>query len=182
MAPSGQLTSTTLLKSLRDGRFVGRWVLDGARTEVLFKSRYMWGLVPLKGTFHHVRGHAIVSEASDVTGTISVGAASVDTGNKTRDERLRSADFFDAANYPDICFSIEGATPFGWGMSGWGRLTVRGKTSPLFFDAAVSSGDGETSVDGDFEINRADFGLGWNQMRMASMQSTITAHLVFTHQ
>jgi polyisoprenoid-binding protein YceI len=115
MAPTGQLTSTTLLKSLRDGQFAGTWVLDAARSEIRFKSTYMWGLVPVKGTFHQVSGDATVSIDGDVTGTISVAAASVDTNNTGRDERLRSVAFFDATNYPEIHLSIEGAAPYGWG-------------------------------------------------------------------
>ena len=182
MAPSGQLTSTTLLKSLRDGQFVGQWELDAARSEVRFKSRYMWGLVPVKGTFHRVSGNVTVSGAGDVTGTISVAAGSVDTNNNKRDERLRSAEFLDATNYPDIHYSIEGASPYGWGMSGWGRLTVHGRTCPLFFDALITRDDGEAWLDAEVQVNRADFDLRWNQIRTASMHITVTVHLVFTHQ
>jgi polyisoprenoid-binding protein YceI len=182
MAPAALLTSTTLLKSLRAGEFVGTWVLDAARSEVRFKSRYLWGLVPVKGKFRQVSGNASVSVAGDVIGMISVAAASVDTNDEKRDELLRSANLLDAAKYPDIHFNIEGATPYGWGASGWGRLTIRGTTCPLFFDAAVSSGDGEAWVDAEVQINRADFGLTWNRLRIASMDNSLTVHLVFTHQ
>ena len=180
MAPSGQLTSTSLLKSLRDGQFAGTWVLDAASSQIRFKSRYMWGLVPLRGTFRQVSGYATVSITGDVTGTISLAAASVDTNNTRRDERLRSVACLDATNYPEIHFSIEGAAPHGWGLSGWGRLTVRGRTCPLSFDALVFGGDGEAQVDAEVPINRADYGLTWNPMRMASLQAMLTVHLVLT--
>lgn len=49
------------------------------------------------------------------------------------------------------------------------------------FDAAASAaGDGEIRLDAEVRINRADFGLTWNQMGMASMHSTLTIHAVFT--
>ena len=62
-----------------------------------------------------------------------------------------------------------------------GDLTVRDRTRPVTFDARVSVVDsGEIWLDGEVQINRADFGLTWNQMGMAGMHNTITVHTVFT--
>ena len=36
-----------------------------------------------------------------------MAAESIDTKNKKRDEHLRSADFFDVGNYPDITFTVD---------------------------------------------------------------------------
>ena len=63
-----------------------------------------------------------------------------------------------------------------------GSLTVRGSTRPASFDATVSSADGEVSLDGELRVNRADFGLTWNMMGIASMDNTIVVHAVFTRQ
>jgi hypothetical protein len=42
---------------------------------------------------------------------------------------------------------------------------VRGRTRPLSFDAATSvTGDGEICLDSEARVNRAGFGLTWNQM------------------
>jgi len=180
MAPSGQLTSSALQALIQDGNLAGSWTLDTARSEVRLKSRSMWGLAPVNGVFREVTGNGTVSAAGDVTGTITVAARSVDTKNKKRDEHLRSADFFDAANHPDITFTVDGIRPGHGGVRVTGRLTVRGRTRPVSFDATVSSADGETWLDGEVQVNRADFGLTWNQMGMASMRNTITVHAVFT--
>jgi polyisoprenoid-binding protein YceI len=57
---------------------------------------------------------------------------------------------------------------------------VRDRTRSLSFDAATSvRGDGEIWLDAEIHINRADFGLTWNQMGMASMNNTLTIHTVF---
>jgi polyisoprenoid-binding protein YceI len=64
----------------------------------------VFGLVKVKGVFGQVAGAAVISAAGEATGTITVAAASIDTGLKKRDDHLRSADFFDAAKYPDITF------------------------------------------------------------------------------
>ena len=180
MAPSGQLTSSALQALIQDGNLAGSWTLDTARSEVRLKSRSMWGLAPVKGVFREVTGNGTVSAAGDVTGTITVAARSVDTKNKKRDEHLRSADFFDAANHPDITFTVDDIRPGNGGVRITGSLAVRGRTRPVSFDATVSSADGETWLDGEVQVNRADFGLTWNQMGMASMRNTITVHAVFT--
>jgi polyisoprenoid-binding protein YceI len=180
MAPSGQLTSSALQALIQDRNIAGSWTLDTARSEVRLKSRGMWGLAPVKGVFREVAGNGTVSAAGDVTGTITVAARSVDTKNKKRDEHLRSADFFDAANHPDITFTVDGIKPGNGGVRVTGRLTVRDQTRAVSFAATVSSADGEAWLDGEIQVNRADFGLTWNQMGMASMRNTITVHAVFT--
>src|SRR5215470_7033979 len=182
MASSGQLTSSALRALLQDAKLAGSWALDASRSEVRLKSRSVWGLVPVKGVFREVTGNGTVSAAGDVTGTITVAARSVDTKNNRRDEHLRSADFFDAANHPDITFTVDGIRPDNGGVRVAGSLTVRGRTRPVSFGARVSSADGEVTLDGQVQVNRADFGLTWNRMGTASMHNTITVHAVFTRQ
>jgi polyisoprenoid-binding protein YceI len=61
-----------------------------------------------------------------------------------------------------------------------GALTVRDRTRPLSFDAAASVRDkGEIWLDAEVHVNRADFGLTWNQMGMASMNNILAIHTVF---
>ena len=62
-----------------------------------------------------------------------------------------------------------------------GSLSVRSRTRPVSFDATVSGADGEVTLDGQVQVNRADFGLTWNRMG-TSMHNTITVHAVFTRQ
>ncbi len=182
MSSSSQLTSSAA-QVLRDGTAAGSWTLDGARSRVELKSKSMWGLVAVKGVFHRVSGTGTVSPAGEVTGTIAVAADSIDTKMKKRDEHLRSADFFDAAGHPAITFTVDQVRPSGTGVTVSGQLTVRGRTRPASFDAQVSRLDGEEAhLDGELLVNRADFGLTWNQMGMASMSNTITVHAVFTRQ
>ncbi len=180
MPSSGQLTSSAL-RALQDGKLAGSWVLDASRSEVRLKSTSVWGLVPVRGIFRQVTGNGTVSAAGDVTGTITVAARSVDTKNNRRDEHLRSADFFDAANHPDITFTVDGIRPDNGGVRVTGSLSVRSRTRPVSFDATVSSADGEVTLDGQVQVNRADFGLTWNRMG-TSMHNTITVHAVFTRQ
>jgi len=182
MSESGQTTSSALQELLRDGKLAGSWALDAARSEIGLKSKSMWGLMPVKGVFREVTGTGTVSAAGDATGTITVAARSIDTKNKQRDEHLRSADFFDVARTPDITFAAEQVTPSTEGVTVSGALTVRDRTRPVSFAARVSGDEAQVVLDGETEVNRADFGLTWNKLGMTSMNNTITVHAVFTRQ
>ena len=183
MAPSGQGTAPKVDALLRDGQFAGSWTLDPSRSQVRLRSKSMWGLVPVKGVFTGVSGTGTVSPSGAVSGTITVAAGSIDTKNKKRDEHLRSADFFDIASHPDITFAVDGVRPASGGVRVTGSLTVRGRTRPVSFDAKVSSFDGaEMWLDAEVPVNRADFGLTYSPLRMASLDNTITVHAAFTRQ
>ena len=105
--------ASELQARLADGKLAGAWTLDGARSSVGLSSKSMWNMVKVKGRFTQVTGAAAISAAGEATGTITVAAASVDTGIKKRDDHLRSADFFDAAKYPDISASHHLGHPVG---------------------------------------------------------------------
>jgi polyisoprenoid-binding protein YceI len=182
MSPSGQLTSSAL-QALREGKVAGSWTLDASRSQVQLNTRHTWGLRPLHGVFHQVAGNGTVSPSGDVTGTITVAARSVDTKNKQRDQHLRSAAFFDVANYPDITFTAEQVRSSGDGVTVDGRLQVRDRSLPVTFDAVVSGfGGDEVSLAGELRVNRADFGLTWNMLGMAGMDVAMIVHAVFIRQ
>ena len=81
----------------------------------------------------------------------------------------------------DAPVAAEQVTPSGEGVTLTGTLTVRDRTRPVTLAAKVSGFDGaQLELDGEIQVNRADFGLTWNQIGMASMRNTITVHAVFT--
>jgi polyisoprenoid-binding protein YceI len=182
MATTEQLTSADLQSLLREGALAGSWTLDAARSEVLLKTRHTWGLKALNGAFRQVSGNGTVTETGDVTGVIAVAAASVDTKNPRRDKHLRSADFFDVGNHQDFTFAVDGVAPAGDGVRVTGSLTIVGRTRPASFDARVSRADGEVWLDGELQVNRADFGMTWNFLGITTMDNTIVVHAVFTRQ
>ena len=181
MTPSGQITAPALQKLLDDTALAGEWILDPSRSTVSLKNRGMWGLAAVNGTFRQVTGQGTVSRAGGVSGAITVVAASIDTKNARRDKHLRSADFFDTDNYPDITFTVDGVRPSGQGVTVTGTLAVRGRTRPLTFDgtAAVHE-NGEVWLDAEVRIDQTDFGLTWNLMGTVSTNNLLTVHAVFT--
>ncbi len=177
-APSGQMTGP-LRALLEDGALAGEWVLDPRRSSIRLKTMTM-GLVRVNGVFREISGHGTVSADGEVSGTLTVAAASIDTSNTRRDTHLRSAEIFGSGNHPHITFTADGIRPSGQGVAVTGALTVHGHTRPLSFDAAASvPGNGEIWLDAQARINRADFGLTWKSDGLASMTSTLTIHAVF---
>jgi polyisoprenoid-binding protein YceI len=174
------MTAPALLNLLKGGTLAGEWVLDPATSSVRLKSK-VWGLLPVNGVFSEVSGSGTVSADGKATGTLLVAAASVDTRNTRRDAHLRSADFFDSDNHPDITFTADDIRPSAQGAAVTGALTIRERTRPLSFDAAASvAGDGEVWLDAEVRVNRAGFGITWNRLGMVSLTSTLTIHAVFS--
>jgi polyisoprenoid-binding protein YceI len=179
-APSAQMTAPALQALLKEGALAGEWALDPRTSGIRLKTKIM-ALVPVNGVFREVSGTGTVSADGEVSGTLTVAAASIDTKNTRRDTHLRSADFFDSGNHPDITFTADGIRASDQRVAVTGALTVRGRTRPLSFDAAASvQGKGEIWLDAEVGINRADFGLTWNLLGMTSMNNTLTIHAVFT--
>ena len=166
---------------LADGKLAGAWALDGAKSSVRLRTKSVWGLAKVNGVFGQVTGAAVISAAGEATGTVTVAAASIDTGVKKRDDHLRSADFFDAAKYPDITFSAASVTLSGEGAVVSGTLTVRDQTRPVTVSGTVSAhGPNELSLDAELPVNRGQYGLTFNQLGMMSMDNIIAIHAVFT--
>ena len=182
MTPQGQPTTSALQALIEDGTLTGSWTLDPARSEVRLESRHTWGLRPVHGVFGQVSGNGTVTAGGQVTGTLTVVAGSIETKNKARDKDLRSAKLFDIASHPDITYTVSGMQPANGGVQVTGSLTVRGRTRPLSFDAKVSAAAGEVQLDAELPVNRADFGLTYSPLRMASLHNTITVHAVFTRE
>ena len=179
-APSGQVTVPVVRALLQEGALAGTWALDPGRSGIRLKSKVM-GLISVNGVFREVGGNGTVSPDGEVSGTVTIAAASIDTRQTRRDTHLRSADFFDTGNYPDITFTVAGIRPSGQGVAVTGALTVRGRTRPLSFDAAASvRGDGGIRLDAEVHLNRADFGLTWNRLGMVAVHTTLTIRAVFT--
>jgi polyisoprenoid-binding protein YceI len=178
-ATSGQVSVPVLQALLSDGSLAGAWVLDPAKSSIRLKTRTL-GLVPVHGIFSDVTGAGTVFPDGRISGTVTVATASIDTRNARRDAHLRSADFFDSERTPDITFTAEGIRLTDQRVAVTGALTVRDCTRPLSFDAVTTvRGDGEIWLDTEVHIDRADFGLTWNQLGLLSMKNRLAIHIVF---
>lgn len=160
----------------------GTWQLDPAASTVSVRHKTFWGLATVKGTFTAVSGGGEVAEDGSATGTVTLDAGSLDTKNAKRDTHLRSADFFDAENHPQITFSVSGAElREGDTAHVTGELTVRGVSHPQEITARVASADeAAVTLETEFTVVRDTFGVSFNQLGMMGGPTTVVATLRFT--
>jgi polyisoprenoid-binding protein YceI len=171
-------TPAALQTQLASGSLAGTWTLDPARSTATLRSKSLWGLAPVKGVFRELAGGGTVSPEGSVTGRLELATGALDTKNSKRDTHLRSDDFFLTEKYPAITFTLDSLAPAGDGVTVSGQLTVRERSQPISFPAAVTLAGGEVVLDATVHVDRSDFGLTWNQLGMASMKNTIAIHAV----
>jgi len=168
----------TLQRVLADPTTIGTWALVPDRSSIKFGSKTLWGLVPVNGRFTDVTGDGTVAADGAVTGRITIGAASVKTGIKKRDEHLQSADFFDTENFPEITVEVSGVASNGDLNA---TLRVRGTTLPIPLTATVTpKGDGTVQVTARTTVDRTTWGISGNTMGMIPSTTTLIAEAVFS--
>jgi len=100
---------------------------------------------------------------------VSVNAASIDTDNNARDNHLRKEEYFDVEKYKTIHFQSTKVTRSS--KAGrfflFGDLTIKGVTKPISFPFSATAKNGGYLFEGNFEINRRDFGVGGSSVSMA---------------
>lgn len=179
-SPAG--THNQLITMLRNGDLNGEWTLDPTRSSVALRSKSIWGLVKVTGTFTEIAGEGKVDADGTVTGSITVTAVSIDTKRKKRDAHLRSADFFDVENHPTIVFTAHRLAATADGAVINGDLTVHGVTRPLTVPVSATRSEAGLTLAGEVTIDRSEFGLTWNQLGMTSMSNHINVTATFTRQ
>ena len=146
----------------------GTWTLDTAHTKLGFAVKHM-GVSTVRGDFKDFEGRLEVDEDGSVRAYGVVRAASVDTNQEQRDEHLRSADFFDAENHPEITFESTGferVDDDNWKVRG--NLTIHGVTREIVLDAEHGGVDvgmqdeDRTGFEVTGQISRKDFGMKFN--------------------
>jgi polyisoprenoid-binding protein YceI len=162
----------TLILLIPQFALAENWKIDPAHTAVEFKIKHLM-ISWVKGTFTDVQGAVIFDEAEPEKAAINVqiATASVDTGNKKRDDDLRSPNFFDAASYPVMSFvSKEVVVANGILTQINGELTLHGETRPVTLEVKDFSqtvvdpwGNTRRGASAATTINRKDFGLTWNK-------------------
>lgn len=146
------------------------YTVDASHTEVGFSVKHMV-VATVRGNFNEFSGK-VLFDANDLSKTSVEGVvkvASINTNNSRRDEHLRSADFFDVANHPEITFKTKSVSKKGDGYTAISDLTIRGVTKEVTLDFTVTPevkdpwGNVRVGLEATGMINRQDFGLMWNK-------------------
>lgn len=166
---------------LADGTAAGSWVLDPTGSTAEFRVRHFWGAITVRGTLGSMAGEADISPDGAVTGQISFGTRSLDTGHKQRDRHLRSADFFGTDEHPQAVLTVTSARPAGPdGLGCQGTLDVAGHARPVTFEARIQEATGQAVVlTAELQVDRAEFGMTWSPLHMASMTALGTVRARF---
>src|SRR5437870_3047081 len=172
--------SLRLKSRQREGTPLARWFFEPGHTAAEFCVRHMM-VTYVRGHFKDVHGSLNFDPEDPAKSSVEVtiDARKIRTGEPARDTHLRSADFLDAENFPEITFRGREVTVIGEvDYRVTGELTIRGKTKPVELDVHYL-GQWETPwwEDGvnkgpktragfvaKTSINRQDFGVSWNDV------------------
>ncbi len=153
--------------------FGATWEIDNAHTHAQFTVKHMM-VSNVKGEFGKIAGTVNIDE-KDITKSaldVTIDASTLDTRNEGRNAHLKSADFFDVANHPNLTFKSTKVEKAGEGkLKVTGNLTIRGVTKPVVLDVEGPTAEMKSPFDGSARIgatattrlNRKDFGLNWNK-------------------
>jgi polyisoprenoid-binding protein YceI len=140
---------------------------DPVHSSVVFKIKHM-GASFIWGRFNE---HAATVQGDADTGAVTavdftVKTDSVDTAVEARDNHLRSPDFFNAAQFPELTFKGSTCKPAGQGVTEvTGEMTMHGVTKPLTVKV-THTGNGDmrgkkiTGWEATFTVKRSDFAIG----------------------
>ena len=144
-----------------------------AATRVVHFSVRHLVIAKVRGSFARWSGTIQVPDGdfSKATVAVTIDASSIDTGVADRDGHLKSPDFFDVAQYPELRFVGKRVQPRSEGeIDVVGELTIKGITREVVLrveqhgQAKDPWGNVRAAFTAKTSIDRKDFGLTWNQV------------------
>lgn len=151
-----------------------RWRIDPQRSSVEFHVRQLWGLQTVKGRFERYDGSLDLAAQPSIELTIE--ADSLNTNQVKRDEHLRSADFFDTANHPQVRFVSRRATVDGHRLDLQGELQAAGRSIPIELEGVIRPVGDELELDVETFADHRLLGMTWNRMGMMRTPSKLVVH------
>ncbi|MER2113892.1 MAG: YceI family protein [Solibacillus isronensis] len=149
---------------------MAKWQIDQAHSTIGFEVKHMM-VSKVKGQFTNYSADVEVDNLEDLTSAqidITIDTTSINTSNEDRDNHLKSAEFFDIEQFPDIKFKSTNITKDGDDYKVSGDLTIKDVTKPAVFDVEYG-GKGTNpwgvevyGFEAETKIDREEFGLTWN--------------------
>lgn len=146
----------------------GTWTLEKGHTHIGFVARHLM-VTKVRGNFTEFDGRIEVApNLLDSTVEVTLASASITTGTADRDGHLRSPDFLDVENYPELRFVSTGLEKAGDSWVLRGDLTIKDVTKPIElevdFEGIATDPWGNTRLGftANTELDRETWGLTWN--------------------
>jgi len=148
------------------------YTLDPSHTSIGFNVKYLM-ITDVIGQFKTYEAEIELEEnTNELKGVeANIQVSSIDTENAKRDGHLKSPDFFDVEQFPNILFKSRTVNKLGTDeYEVIGDLTIKGITKTItlrgkntgFIDAGMMGGK-RAGFSATAMINRKDFGLNWNR-------------------
>ncbi len=162
------MTSSTLATA--SAALTGDYVIDPSHTRIGFVARHAM-ITKVRGGFNTFAGKAYLDFENPARSTaeVTIQVASVDTRNSQRDDHLRTNDFFNAPDFPQITFVSTGVEPIdSENVTLVGDLTIKGVTKRVTVDFEYTGsakdlyGNTRVGFEGRANLNRSDFGVNFN--------------------
>lgn len=147
-----------------------KWALDPTHSEIGFKVKHLM-FTNVSGQFTKFEATVTADEENfdNATFDFTADADSVNTNDADRDKHLKSADFFNAEEFPHVTFKSTSVSKEGESdYKVTGDLTIQGQTKPVTLDVEFGGiqkdpwGNVKSGFSATGKINRKDFGLTWN--------------------
>jgi polyisoprenoid-binding protein YceI len=135
---------------------------DGSKVHFVIKN---FG-INTGGDFNGLKGNIIFTpdSPSSCTFNVSVASNTIDTDNTLRDKSLKSAEYLNTENYPEIQLISTKIDKTNKTTSGYyyftGKIIMHGITKQISFPFHADKTKDGYLFTGNFEINRVDFGVG----------------------
>ena len=117
------------------------------------------------GSFTGLKGN-IQFDPEDLSGSlfdVTVDATTIDLGNSLKEMHAKGNGYFDVAHFPQIAFKSSKIEALEAGFQVHGALTLKGITKEIQFPFTFEKNEaGEKVFQGEFDIQRLDFGIGGN--------------------
>jgi len=143
----------------------GTWQVDPAHSSVEFEIRHL-GLATVKGRAPVVSGTIEGDDQPSIVGTVDL--ASITTFDETRDDHLRSPEFFDVARHPELSFESTAVRDEEGELVADGILTIRSVSKPVTLRGELTGtetdpwGNERIGLDLVTTVDRTQWGLSWN--------------------
>lgn len=145
-----------------------KWTIDPSHSEIGFRVKHMM-FTNVKGQFNEYEANiAFEDQLNDASFEFDAKINSINTNNNDRDNHLKSADFFDAEQFPSLKFKSKNVVENGKNLEITGDLTIKGITKPVTLKGDFSGlmkdpwGNNRVGLNLEGAINRKDFGLTYN--------------------
>jgi polyisoprenoid-binding protein YceI len=162
------LLATTLVTPAFAQAEVQQWAIDNApeKSHINFEGTQMGA--PFKGNFKEFSGNIIfdATKLEESKAEINIPLSSVEANSVDRNNYIKTADWFNTAEFPDAKFITKAITK-GEGDNSYiadGELTMRGVTLPVKLPFTLKEEGSTATMEGQTTLNRIEYGIGanWN--------------------